>query len=209
MPSYLEAWLFRNQINSSNTFHARIQKVLSEGVQLWQRFFLLMRGGRIQMPLWAGHHQPDSETAFKWLFADNDGPTLNAGLLALWFSGDRDQYCLETLYFCDFSGGVRTPVSPLDQSDSVKFHKLKQWLYIVDQMSTYSKILETSKAAVGPDFSTTLNVDNSKYLINRSEKLAHTLFYTSQRKLILLHTYIFFKYRTKVFNISTDFWHQK
>ena len=29
------------------------------------------------------------------------------------FSGDPDQYCSETLYFCDFSGGgVRLPVPP-------------------------------------------------------------------------------------------------
>ena len=35
--------------------HARIQKVLSEGVLL---FFSLMRGGRIQIPLLAGHQRP-------------------------------------------------------------------------------------------------------------------------------------------------------
>ena len=31
-------------------------------------------------------------------------------------SGDPNQYCSETLYFCDFSGvgGVRTPSPPLD-----------------------------------------------------------------------------------------------
>ena len=36
---------------------------------------------------------------FRW--RADDGPILNAGLIALWFSGDPDQYCLETLYFCD------------------------------------------------------------------------------------------------------------
>ena len=32
----------------------------------------------------------------------------------IFFSGDSDQYCQETLYFCDFSGGTRTPIPPLD-----------------------------------------------------------------------------------------------
>ena len=35
--------------------------------------------------------------AFRW--RADDGPTLNAGLIALWFSGDLDRYCFETLYF--------------------------------------------------------------------------------------------------------------
>ena len=42
-----------------------------------------MRGERVQIPLKAGHHRPASETSFKWR-ADN-GPTLNAGLVALRF----------------------------------------------------------------------------------------------------------------------------
>ena len=42
-----------------------------------------------------------------------DGQTLNAGLVALWFSGDPDKYWYETLYFCDFSGGGGlNPLSP-------------------------------------------------------------------------------------------------
>ena len=32
-------------------------------------FFSLMRGGRIQIPLLAGHQWPASETPFKWRFA--------------------------------------------------------------------------------------------------------------------------------------------
>ena len=46
--------------------------------------------------------------------ADN-GPTLNAGLVACDFSGDLDQYCLETIFFVMFKGGgggVRTPCPP-------------------------------------------------------------------------------------------------
>ena len=54
-----------------STHHARIHKVLSEGVQLCNSdgFFYLMMGERIQIPQKAGHHQPVSETPFKWHFA--------------------------------------------------------------------------------------------------------------------------------------------
>ena len=71
------------------------------------------------MPLKVGKHRPASENTIEMAFgwrADNV-PPLNAGLVALWFLGDRDQYCLETLYFCDFSGGGGgggpDPLSPL------------------------------------------------------------------------------------------------
>ena len=63
-----------------------------------------MRGGRIEIPLKAGQHRS----------ASDDGSTLNAGFVALRISGDPDQYCYETLYFCDFflGVGVRTPCLP-------------------------------------------------------------------------------------------------
>ena len=35
--------------------------------------------------------------AFRW--RDDDGPILNAGLVACDFSGHLDQFCYETLYF--------------------------------------------------------------------------------------------------------------
>ena len=51
------------------------------------------------------------QMAFRWRV--DDGPTLNAGLVALCFFRDPDQYCHGTLYFCDFSGGwSRPPVPP-------------------------------------------------------------------------------------------------
>ena len=31
-------------------------------------FFSLMRGGRVNLSLWAGHHWPASESPFKWRF---------------------------------------------------------------------------------------------------------------------------------------------
>ena len=52
------------------------------------------------------------EIASRW--RANNGPTLNAVLVALLFFRDPDQYCKETLYFHDFSGGggVQTPCPP-------------------------------------------------------------------------------------------------
>ena len=55
--------------------------------------------------------------AFRW--RANDGPTLNAGLVVLRISGDPVHYCLEILYFLDFSrggggGGSGPSVPPLD-----------------------------------------------------------------------------------------------
>ena len=45
-----------------------------------------------------------------------DGSALNAGLIALWLSGDPDKYYKETLYFYDFSGGP----DPLPPSGSAQ-----------------------------------------------------------------------------------------
>ena len=51
--------------------------------------------------------------AFHW--RAGDGPTLNAGFVALIISGDPDLHCLETLYFGHFSGGGGSRTSaPLD-----------------------------------------------------------------------------------------------
>ena len=47
---------------------------------------------------------------FRW--PADDGPTLNAGLVAV-ISGDPDQYCKETVLFCDFSGGGGGGQDPL------------------------------------------------------------------------------------------------
>ena len=97
--------------------HARIQKVLSEGVEIW--FFFSWWG--IEDPNTA-INVPSSalqrnaiEMAFRW--RADDGPTLNAGLVALWFSGDPGQYYKEALYFVIFrgggGGGGPDPLSPL------------------------------------------------------------------------------------------------
>ena len=62
-------------------YHARIQKVLKEGMQLFFFFLFLIRGKRIQVAHKASHPWPASEMAFRW--RTDDGPTLNAGLAAM------------------------------------------------------------------------------------------------------------------------------
>ena len=67
--------------------HVRIQKVLSEGIQLCNSdnvffFFFFFRGERIQISL---------KMAFRW--RADDGPMLNAGLVALRISEDPVQSC--------------------------------------------------------------------------------------------------------------------
>ena len=59
--------------------HARIQKVFSEEVQI------VLVDEWIQMPLKPGHHRPASKKAIQMAFRwrADDGPTLNAGLVAL------------------------------------------------------------------------------------------------------------------------------
>ena len=42
-----------------------------------------MRGGRIQIPPQAGHHPPASLIPFAFRWRADDGPTLNASLIAL------------------------------------------------------------------------------------------------------------------------------
>ena len=54
----------------------------------------------------AKRHFNAIEIGFRW--RADDGPTLNAGLVASGFSGGPDQYCYETIYLCDFSGGGGT-----------------------------------------------------------------------------------------------------
>ena len=81
------------------------------GVQLWKHFFSLMTGGRIKIPQSAGHHRPASETSFK---SADDGPTLNASLVALWFKGIQTSIAKKPYIFCDFRGCSGPPVAPLD-----------------------------------------------------------------------------------------------
>ena len=62
--------LFKTEFkNSIALARARIQKIVSEGSNFDNFFFSLMRGGRIRIPLLAGHQRPARETPFKWRFA--------------------------------------------------------------------------------------------------------------------------------------------
>ena len=62
------------KLNTSHIVYmrgSRISESFVRGVPTLTFFFLcfnLMMGGRIQIPLLAGHQQPASETAFKWRF---------------------------------------------------------------------------------------------------------------------------------------------
>ena len=113
-------------------------KFYQRGVQLWQRFFFYLMSRLLHRPpiqvlliyKWGQWSSPLDEglggskyhykraiigPPAKRLLNDVSlaCPTLNARLKALWFSGDSDQYCKETLYFCDLGGGGGGGSSPL------------------------------------------------------------------------------------------------
>ena len=59
--------------------------------------------------------------AFRW--HANDGTSLNGSFV--FFLWDPDQYCKETLYYCDFSGGGWGGLDPLSPSGFIFFtHKI-------------------------------------------------------------------------------------
>ena len=67
--------------------------------------------------------------AFRWC-ADY-GPTLNAGLVVLWFYSDPDQYYATKtkLYFCDFSGGGGGSGPLVPTSGSAHVFQMKSSFY--------------------------------------------------------------------------------
>ena len=65
----------------ANKRHVRIQKVLSEGVQIWQHFFSWW--GEVGSKYHYKRGIIGQPAAFRW--RADDGPTLNAGLIALSF----------------------------------------------------------------------------------------------------------------------------
>ena len=64
----------------------------------------------IKIPLKAGHHRPDSETAFCW--RPDDGLTLNSGLEALQFFRAAGPVLLRKPLFVIFQGGSGPPAPP-------------------------------------------------------------------------------------------------
>ena len=77
---------------------------------------------------------------------------------------------------------------------TIKLHWLKQWLYCgsnVNLLEDTQNFQGDSRNGIFTDLYCS-NVDNSKSSIIQSEMLAQSLFYyTSWRKLIPVHTYIF------------------
>ena len=60
------------------------------------------------------------------------------------FSGDRDRYCLETLYFCDFLGGVsRPPVHPSGSAHdlTICFNAINLGLFVGHNKGSISLII--------------------------------------------------------------------
>ena len=80
---FVNILLYRTPFCDNTITYAGIQKVLTKQFS----FFLFYEGREDSVALKAGHHQPASETPFKWPL---DCPTLNAGLVALTFLGDPD-----------------------------------------------------------------------------------------------------------------------
>ena len=82
------------------------------GVQLWQHFYFFFYFFLVCFISWwedqntTGHHRP----------ASDDGTTLNAGLLALWFFRGSSPVLLRNPIFLWFFRGVQTP-SPLPPLD--------------------------------------------------------------------------------------------
>ena len=98
------------KVEDTYTNHARIQKVF-RGESNLENFFL-----RWWVDPYTTLNGPPSARQWNATLAfrtrTDDGPTFNAGLVALCFSGDPDQYCKETLYFVIFRGEGSGPLSP-------------------------------------------------------------------------------------------------
>ena len=101
----------RSDYRYIDSFHARIQKVLSEGVQLCNTDNNFRPGERIQIPLKADQCRPASETPFKWRFA---GVHIMVHIECWLHSFENFREFQENLYFCDFSGGPDPLSPPLD-----------------------------------------------------------------------------------------------
>ena len=104
-----DLWL---DVSLSEAMHARIQKVLSLGVQLWRFWFFSWWGREDQINTKgvpsSARQRNAIEMAFCWR-ADG-GPTLNASLV---FQGIQTSIAKKPYIFVIFQGGgVRTPCPP-------------------------------------------------------------------------------------------------
>ena len=95
-------------------YHARIQKVCQWEPNSNNEFFLLffMRGEWIQKALKEGYHRPASETPFTFRWQADDGPTLNACLVALIFREIWTSIAKKPYIFVIFFQGGKDPLPP-------------------------------------------------------------------------------------------------
>ena len=107
-----ESWKCQNTEIKKTATNARIQKVLSKGVQFWQRLIYLFIYLFI---LWGeGGSKYHYERTTIGLARRRWWRNIECWLGSCDFSGNPDLYCLKNLYFCDFSGlGVPDPLSPI------------------------------------------------------------------------------------------------
>ena len=100
----------RQQVNTSTIGPCADTESFVRGGPALTGFLWLMRGSK--------YHDERASDLNGISLTGDDGPTLNAGFVALCFSGDPDQYCQKLNFFCDFSGGGRTPCPPPPHSGS-------------------------------------------------------------------------------------------
>ena len=116
----------RDQTVSNIAFHARIQKVLSEGVQL---FFFFFRGARLQRPSKAGNYRPASETPLKWRFAG--GPIMVHRWMLTWqlcdIQGIWTSITRKPYKFVIFQWGSGPLVSPSESALAFWQQKCAVW----------------------------------------------------------------------------------
>ena len=111
----------------AHVYHARIQKVCQWEPNSDNVFFysFFMRGEWIQKALKEGYHRPASETPFTFRWRADDGPTLNACLVALIFQGIWTSIGKKPDIFCDLSGGSGPPAPPPSPLDPRMFFAQK------------------------------------------------------------------------------------
>ena len=96
-----------------DVYHAQIQIVVSEGVQLWKHNFFFMWGGRIKTPPSAGHHRPAAKRHLNGVsLACRRWPYIECWLSSFVILRGSGPVLLRNPIFFIFQGGP-DPLSPL------------------------------------------------------------------------------------------------
>ena len=90
-------------LQHGHILHVRIQKILSEGVQLWQHSFLV--DARMEDPSTTISEPSSSRHWMAFCWRADDGPTLNAGLVAVIFRGSGPVLLENPIFLWFFRGG--------------------------------------------------------------------------------------------------------